>query len=72
LYILRKKERKKKIKKKEKRKRKKSVREVSSTPTISYLTSRYMLSGAGIASPSQICAPAMSILLSERTVEQLS
>jgi hypothetical protein len=53
---------------KRKEKRKKTVREVSNSSTISYIISRYMLSGAGVASPSQVCAPAMLILLSERTV----
>jgi len=61
------KEAKKKKKEKEKE-RKETVRDVSNTSTVSYIISRYMLSGAGIASPSQVCAPAMLILLSERTV----
>jgi hypothetical protein len=52
-----------KRKKKKKEKRKKIVREISNTSTISYIISIYMLSGAGVASPSQVCAPAVWILL---------
>jgi len=54
--------------KRKKGKERKLWEKVSNMSTISYIISRYMLSGAGVASPSQVCAPAMLILLSRRTV----